>query len=85
MAINNEIRKKLPNDTIVFDNYSYDNSIIGMTFDGRAIYDFDLMVEELVNDYGMSQEEAIDWIEFNTIRALPYAGSKAPIVVHKEW
>lgn len=83
MAVNLEIREQLPPDSIVFDNCSYDNAIIGATFDGRAIYDFDLMVEELMNDDGCSYEEAVEWIEYNTIRALPYAGSKAPVIVQK--
>lgn len=83
MAVNQDIRDKLPEDTIVFDNMSYDNSIIGTTFDGRAIYDFDLMVVELMDDEGWTDEEAIEWIEMNTLRAIPYGGDKAPIVVYK--
>ena len=79
MSVNQEIRNKLPPDAVVFDNHAYDNSIIGTTFDGRAIYDFDKMVKELMQDEGWSEEEAIEWIEFNTIRALPYGGEKAPL------
>lgn len=82
MSVNQEIRNKLPPDTLVFDNHSYDNSIIGATFDGRAIYDFDKMVQELMNDEGWTEEEAIDWIEFNTLRALPYVENKRPLIVY---
>ena len=32
MSVNQEIRNKLSPDTVVFDNYAYDNSIIGTTF-----------------------------------------------------
>ena len=78
--VNMNIRNKLPPNTIVLDNQSYDNSIIGLTFDGRAIYDYDLMVQELI-DEGYSAEEAIDWIDYNTIRGLIYSGEKAPLVV----
>lgn len=84
MSVNQEIRNKLLSDTVVFDNHSYDNSIIGTTFDGRAIYDFDKMVKELMNDEDWSEEEAIEWIEFNTIRALPYGGEKRPMIVYTE-
>lgn len=78
--VNMNIRNKLPPNTIVLDNPSYDNSIIGLTFDGRAIYDYDLMVQELI-DEGYSAEEAIDWIDYNTIRGLIYIGEKAPLIV----
>lgn len=84
MAVNLEIREQLPSDAIVFDNHAYDNSIIGTTFDGRAIYDFNKMVQELINDESWTEEEAIEWIEFNTIRAIPYGGEKAPMVVYTE-
>lgn len=63
-------------------NESYDDALIGVSEDGRAIYDFDKMVEWLMNKYGWSYVESIEWIEVNTIRALPYMGSDAPIVMY---
>ena len=80
MAINKEIREQLPEGAMVFDNASYDNSIIGVSTDGRAIYSFSKMVEEFVADNNVSEMEAIEWIEYNTIRALPYLGENAPII-----
>ena len=82
MAVNLELREELPEDAIVFDNMSYDGSIIGVTTDGRVVYDFEKMVEELVQDEGWSYEDAIEWIEYNTIRALPYAGPNGPIIMY---
>jgi hypothetical protein len=80
MAINKELRENLPEDTVVFDNASYDNSIIGVSTDGRVIYSFNKMVEELMTDNGWSEMDAIEWIEYNTIRSLPYFGPNAPII-----
>lgn len=80
MAVNKYIRENLPEDAMVFDNASYDNSIIGMSTDGRVIYSFNKMVEELMTDNGWSEIEAIEWIEYNTIRALQYMGENAPII-----
>lgn len=82
--VNSEIRERLDDDALVFDNPAYDNSIIGQTFDGRAIYDVDKMAEELAADDGISIEEAADFIDYNAIRSLPYAGEKAPLVVYVE-
>ena len=80
MARNEQIRAQLPDGSIVFDNNAYDNSIIGVSTDGRVIYGFYKMVEEIMNDENWSEQEATDWVEYNTIRALPYLGEKAPIV-----
>lgn len=83
MAINMNIREILPEGTIILDNSAFDNSIIGVTLDGRLIYDYDKMIEELIEDDGVSFDEAMEWIDYNTIRALPYAGSMAPIIVQR--
>lgn len=70
-----------------FSNFAYDSALIGVTTDGRAIYDFNLMVDWLMEEEGWSDIEAIEWIEYNTIRALPYMGAKAPIVMYslEDW
>lgn len=69
-------------DVVIFENYSYDDALIGVTEDGRAVYDFDRMVRWLVETEAFTPEEAIEWIEYNTIRALPYMGDDAPIIIY---
>lgn len=63
-------------------NYSYDDALIGVSHDGRAIYDYNLMIDWLMKEEGWSDNEAIEWIEYNTIRALPYMGEGAPIIMY---
>lgn len=63
-------------------NYSYDDALIGVTEDGRAVYDFEKMVDWLIDEVGITDDEAVEWIEYNTIRALPYMGSDAPIIMY---
>ena len=82
MAVNLELRAELPEDAIVFDNMSYDGSIVGVTIDGRVVYDYDKMIEELMQDEECGYEEAVDWIDYNTIRALQYAGENGPIIMY---
>ena len=69
-------------ESIVFDNPSYDDAIVGVTTDGNVVYDFNLMVESLMNHDGMNEADAIEFIEYNTIRAIPYAGEFAPVVMY---
>ena len=40
------------------------------------------MVEWLVETEGFTIEEAVEWIEYNTIRALPYMEEGAPIIMY---
>lgn len=70
-------------DVVILENYSYDDALIGITEDHRAVYDFDKMVEWLCEKEGFSMVAAIEWIEYNTIRALPYAGAGAPVIMYR--
>ena len=67
-------------DTIVFENPGYEDAFIGVSHDGRAIYDYNLMVESLAKEDEMTFEDAAEFIDYNTIRALPYIGERAPII-----
>jgi hypothetical protein len=70
------------NDAIVFDNPEYDEAIIGFDINScRVIYDYNKMVDYLVRKEGISEEDAEDFISYNTIRACPYMGDKAPIIM----
>ena len=69
-------------DVLIFDNPSYEDAFIGITEDGRAVYDYDLMVACLVKEDGMSEEEATDFISYNTIRSLPYY-EDSPVVMYR--
>lgn len=66
----------------VFSNLSYKNSIIGISYDNRVIYDYDLMIEELMEEEDLSFEDALEFLEYNTLRALPYMGGDAPIILY---
>lgn len=69
-------------DVVCFKDFDYDDALIGVSYDNRAIYDFDLMVEWLVLNEGFSELEAVEWIEVNTLRAYPRNGLEPPIVMY---
>ena len=59
----------------------YDEAFIGVSHEGRAVYDAELMVQVLMDRDGMTREEAVEWIDYNDVRALPYAGENSPVIV----
>lgn len=62
---------------VILRNYDYDyeTAVIGVNTEGRVVYSFEKMVKYLIDNEKMTEEEAIEWIEYNTIRALPYMGA----------
>lgn len=70
-------------DVIYFSNFGYDDALIGVDTNNRAVYDFEKMVKWLLNNEDFdNEEEAIEWIEYNTVRALPYIGENGPIIMY---
>ena len=69
-------------DVIVFEGPNYDEALVAVTEDNRAVYDLHKMILCL-EDEGMSMEEALDFISYNTIRALDYCDN--PPVIIEAW
>ena len=69
-------------DVILFENPDYASAFIGLSHDDRAVYSYEKMIQHLKDVEGWTEEDAIEWIDYNTLRALPYAGSEGPIIVY---
>lgn len=59
-------------DLSYFTNPDFDDAIIGVSHDGRIIYDYDKMIESLMKEQQWTYEDAMEWIDYNTIRTIPY-------------
>lgn len=67
------------------DREQYYPAIIGIAKDrGHIAYSFDKLVECFVRSNNWTQEEAIEWVEYNVERALPYYGATAPVILDCE-
>lgn len=86
--VNKELREKLDEygksaevQIKFLDNPSYDNSIIAITEDGRLVYSYEKMVKEFRKENKCKRQDAIDFIEVNTKRFIPYMGELSPIII----
>lgn len=81
-----ELKEKLCDegfeDAVVFENPDYASAAIGTTEDGCVVYSYPLMVKHLMDVDGMTEEDAVEFIDYNTIRSIPYAGDKKPVVLY---
>ncbi len=68
-------------ESVVFENPDFATAFVGVSNHGQAVYSYSLMVASLIEE-GMEQEEAMEFIDYNTVRALPYMGENAPIVLY---
>lgn len=71
-------------DVVFLEPAEYDNAIIGLYWDDNGTphiaYDKDKILDMHIKD-GMSEDEAEEFFSYNTIRALPYMGASAPIII----
>jgi len=71
--------------SVVLENPDYVTAVIGVTASGAVVYDYDKMIQFLVDKDNMDYEEAVDFVNYNTLRAIPYMnleGAAQPIVVY---
>ena len=74
-----EYIKSLYPDSLLADGF--DSCVIGITQgtdSGRVVYDVDKMVEVCMED-GMTYEDAVEYLEFNTLNA--YVGEYTPVYI----
>ena len=81
----NEIAEKLEElneDAILFDGYEDALVSIALRFNMQpvACYDIKKCIEILMNRDGMSQPEAVEWFEYNTLGA--WVGEHTPIFIN---
>ena len=66
-------------DVIVFESEDYDGCIVGVTTNNEAVYSKTKMIEWYMNKHKCSEEEALEWIEYNTEGSIGFEGS--PIIL----
>jgi hypothetical protein len=78
----------------VFDPSDLDEAIIEVYKlpggEHVAVYDYDAIVAHHTKELGGTPtkdddayEQAVEWVDYNTCRAVPYMGARAPIIVRK--
>ena len=82
------VANQFDTSVVMLDNPYFDKSILGYIEDGntvRLVYDMDKMVDEFIEDSTgeCTETDAIEFIEYNTLRAIPYMGESAPLILHR--
>ena len=77
-------------EAVLFENPSFEKALIGYTENNLgnlvAVYDYNEMIDSLTEEYSTDSEDpytdAIEWIEYNSMRSLPYMGDNAPVIIY---
>jgi hypothetical protein len=81
-----ELFEWMDEQVLLFDGM--DEALIGwarpMNSPTLAVYDYNLMVEEMMRRDGCTMDEAVEFVDFNVVGA--YMGPETPIVMYRpEW
>ena len=68
-------------DVVIFRDPDYTTALIGLTPNGNAVYDSDLMLSWLIEHEGMTAEEGEDFISYNDSF---YYGVGYPVIYYGE-
>jgi hypothetical protein len=82
-SIREWINETVEEKTVLFEPPELDEAIIGITEDLKhVVYSYSKLVDAYAKMDGMGHEEAMEFVEYNTIRTLPYIDEETrPIVV----
>ena len=71
------------NNIIILEGDEFAGGAVGISQDNHVIYDCEKLIESLMSYNNWTFEEAIEWINYNTLRALPYMknNGKEPIII----
>lgn len=84
--LNNFLIENNYEETTFFTNPDYITALEGIDSDGRLIYDYDKMVYYLLeNNIVKDDNDAFDYIDYNTMRTIPYMEIKRPIIIDKKF
>lgn len=70
---------------IILEGDEFADGFIGLTEDNHAVYGYERLIDSLCKHNNWEYTDAVEWIEYNTLRAIPYMGSvgKEPMVIYE--
>ena len=82
--IREQVGEDEADNIIVLEGDEFADGCIGISEDNRLVYSFEKLVESLSKQEGITETDAIEWLEYHTIRSLPYMASygNVPIIMH---
>tara|TARA_R110002020_G_scaffold193389_7_gene393634 strand:- start:2710 stop:2961 length:252 start_codon:yes stop_codon:yes gene_type:complete len=70
-------------DLLFLSEEYFDGAIVGVTDKSQVVYDMDLMVDLFATNNECTEEEAIEYLDFNTWCA--YVGDETPVFITRCW
>ena len=73
------------NLSVYFTNPNYASAIIGISTEGNVVYSYERMIDYLMKTDDMIYEDAVDWIDYNVTRSIPYTQKMGtiPIIIYE--
>ena len=75
-----------PNAIVLEPQSTFNQAIIGSDPDGRVVYSSNKIIRAFISEDGMSEEEAIEYFEYNTLGTIqPMDNPDKPLLVYDEF
>ena len=67
----------------IFADPDYASAVIGFSETGALIYSHEKMIEWLMQNYELSETDAIEFIETNMVQTLAFGSGKCPVFLYE--
>ena len=69
-------------NTVIFRDPDYSSAVVGIASNGSLIYSYEKMVEWLMVACELTETDAIEFIDKNTLPAIEYEGEMRPVILY---
>ena len=80
-------REEMEEGTVFLEPAYFDAAIIGKAMIHGyevVVYSLQAIIDAVYKNEIEDMAEATEWVEYNTLRAIPYMGEQAPVIVDLE-
>jgi len=76
---------KFKKSSVVFEPRNvFDDCVCNVKKNGAVVYSYSDLVKAWIKS-GMTEDEAIEWIDYNVVRAIPYMPHPQPQINYTVW
>lgn len=76
--------EEIASEVVILEGDEFADGFLGLTADTyQAVYSYERLVTSLSTQNKWTLDQSVEWLDCNTLRAIPYMPLRKPIIIHE--
>lgn len=76
--------EEIASEVVILEGDEFADGFIGLTADTyQAVYSYEKLVTSLSTHNNWTLDQSVEWLDCNTLRAIPYMPLRNPIIIYE--